>query len=115
MSEPEIMFFVDAPEKSTGGRDSKDIGGDFDDEEPKSKSKLQLMPLPQQQLTAYISQLTVVLERVFSQVESQVGAKIALEEIELSVEVNAEGQLGILGSGGKAGGKGGITLKFKRR
>jgi hypothetical protein len=38
-----------------------------------------------------------------------------LEEIELTVEVNAEGQLGILGNGGKAGGKGGIKLKFTRK
>jgi hypothetical protein len=36
-----------------------------------------------------------------------------LDEIELSVEVNGEGQLSLLGSGSKLGGKGAITLKFK--
>jgi hypothetical protein len=37
-----------------------------------------------------------------------------LDEIELSVEINGEGQMSILGTGGKAGGKGAIKLKFKR-
>jgi hypothetical protein len=36
-----------------------------------------------------------------------------LDEIELMVEVNGEGQLSLLGNGGKAGGKGAMTLKFK--
>jgi hypothetical protein len=57
---------------------------------------------------------------VFDQAERQVEQqqperRLHLEEIELTVEVNAEGQLGILGSGGKAGGKGGIKLKFTRK
>lgn len=37
-----------------------------------------------------------------------------LEEITLSVQVNAKGELGILGTGGELGGSGGITLKFSR-
>lgn len=37
-----------------------------------------------------------------------------LEEIELSVEVNGEGQLSLLGSGGKVGGSGAMTLRFKK-
>jgi hypothetical protein len=36
-----------------------------------------------------------------------------LNEIELMVEVNGEGQFSLLGNGGKAGGKGAMTLKFK--
>jgi hypothetical protein len=36
-----------------------------------------------------------------------------LDEIELSVEVNGEGQLSLLGSGAKVGSKGAMTLKFK--
>ncbi|MFK8185488.1 MAG: hypothetical protein AB8B99_19095 [Phormidesmis sp.] len=49
----------------------------------------------------------------------QSGAKksangMQLEEITLSVQVNAKGELGILGTGGELGGSGGITLKFAR-
>jgi hypothetical protein len=38
-----------------------------------------------------------------------------LDEIELSVEVNGEGQLSLLGTGGKAGAKGAMTLKVKAK
>ncbi|BAZ06980.1 Pepco domain-containing protein [Calothrix sp. NIES-3974] len=43
-------------------------------------------------------------------------AKIQLDEVELSVEVNGEGQISLFGfGGGKAGGKGAMTFKFKRQ
>ncbi len=38
-----------------------------------------------------------------------------LDEIELSVEVNGEGQLSLLGSGTKVGGSSAMTLRFKRK
>jgi len=41
--------------------------------------------------------------------------KMQLDEVELSVEINGEGQVKLFGIGGKAGGKGAMTLKFKRR
>ena len=37
------------------------------------------------------------------------------EEIELSLEIGAEGELGLLGTGVKASGKSGITIKLKRQ
>lgn len=42
-------------------------------------------------------------------------SKIRLDEVEVCVEINAEGQLSLLGSGGKVGGKGSLTFKFKRQ
>ena len=42
-------------------------------------------------------------------------SKMRLDEVELSVEINGEGQVSLFGVGGKAGGKGGMTFKFKRR
>ncbi len=43
-------------------------------------------------------------------------SKMRLDEVELSVEINGEGNIGLMGIGGaKAGGKGGMTLKFKRK
>ena len=38
-----------------------------------------------------------------------------LDEIELSVEVNGEGQLSLLGSGTKVGGSSAMTLRFKHK
>ncbi|MEM9274098.1 MAG: hypothetical protein AAGA80_14185 [Cyanobacteria bacterium P01_F01_bin.143] len=42
-------------------------------------------------------------------------SKMQLDEVELSVEINGEGQVSLFGVGGKAGGKGGMTFKFKRK
>ena len=42
-------------------------------------------------------------------------SKMQLDEIELSIEINGEGKVSLLGTGGKVGGKGGMTLKFKRK
>ncbi len=42
-------------------------------------------------------------------------SKMQLDEVELSVEINGEGQISLFGVGGKAGGKGGMTFKFKRK
>ena len=51
---------------------------------------------------------------MFSQAE-QLRTGMQLDEIELSVEINSEGKVSLFGIGGKAGGKGAMTLKFKRR
>ena len=42
-------------------------------------------------------------------------SRMQLDEVELSVEINGEGQVSLFGCGGKAGGKGGMTFKFKRK
>ncbi|AFZ27568.1 hypothetical protein Cylst_5559 [Cylindrospermum stagnale PCC 7417] len=42
-------------------------------------------------------------------------SKIQLDEVEVAVEINGEGQFSLLGVGGKAGGKGSMTFKFKRK
>lgn len=42
-------------------------------------------------------------------------SKMRLDEVELSVEINGEGKISLFGVGGKAGGKGGMTFKFKRK
>ncbi|NJL40783.1 MAG: hypothetical protein HC899_31635 [Leptolyngbyaceae cyanobacterium SM1_4_3] len=49
-----------------------------------------------------------------AQAKAQEIGGMELDEIELSVEVNGEGQLSLLGSGTKVGGSGALTLKFKR-
>jgi hypothetical protein len=47
-------------------------------------------------------------------VEPAKAKSLRLNQIKLTVEVNGEGGLSILGTGGKIGGKGGITLTFSR-
>ncbi|MBW4641741.1 MAG: hypothetical protein KME23_01730 [Goleter apudmare HA4340-LM2] len=46
----------------------------------------------------------------------ETNSKMQLDEVELSVEVNGEGQVSLFGmGGGKVGGKGAMTFKFKRK
>ena len=54
--------------------------------------------------------------RIFNEAERQTiqSPGIRLDEIELSVEINGEGEVKLLGTGGKVGGKGAIKLTFKR-
>jgi hypothetical protein len=56
--------------------------------------------------------LLQVVGDVFDQASRQSG--LQLDEIELAVEINAEGQVSLLGNGGKLADKGAIKLKFKR-
>ncbi len=55
------------------------------------------------------------MREILDQAETP-NSKIKLSEVELSVEINGEGQISLFGIGGtKAGGKGAMTFKFKRK
>ncbi len=66
-------------------------------------------------LEAEMGHLIDVVERLLTRAEQKSHSEIALDEIELSVEVNGEGKISVLGTGAQAGGKGAIKLKFKRQ
>jgi hypothetical protein len=69
-----------------------------------------------QQLGQEMGKFLQGIDELFQQAEQQVknGSGMRLDEIEVCVEINGEGQVSLLGSGGKMGAKGGITLRFKR-
>jgi hypothetical protein len=73
------------------------------------------MPVRVEQLEQGMTDFLRVMGRVISHAKQRAGelAGMELDEIELSVEVNGEGQLSLLGSGGKMGGKGAMMLRFK--
>jgi hypothetical protein len=60
-----------------------------------------------------IGNLVAVVGNLFDQAGNETG--LSLEEVEPSIEVSSEGQIGILGSGGKIVDNGGIRLSFRRR
>ncbi|MCP3728466.1 hypothetical protein M3I53_36080 [Paraburkholderia sp. CNPSo 3272] len=64
----------------------------------------------QSNLKSFLASMETAIDGV-----PQVLAGYALDEIELSVEVGAEGEIGLLGTGGKLSGKGSISLKLKRK
>lgn len=76
----------------------------------------QAVKVSTQKLEAEMSRFVRIVSRLFSHAEEQVNPQsgLQLDEIEVSVEINGEGEVKLLGTGGKAGTKGGITLKFKR-
>ena len=53
------------------------------------------------------------VQEVVSEAPDQFG-HFGLDSITITAEVSAKGQVGLLGTGGEAGGKGGITFTWKR-
>lgn len=97
-----------------GGRGSEDVGGGFGSSAVQAvrKSLTQRVRISADELKQQIGNLLSVVGDVFDQARTDTG--LSLEEVELSIEVSSEGQVSILGSGGKLEGRGGITLSFKR-
>lgn len=72
-------------------------------------------PVKSEKLKQGVTDFLQVMGGVIREAKHNAGdlGGMELDEIELMVEVNGEGQLSLLGNGGKAGGKGAMTLKFK--
>ena len=115
MSDQEKLWIV-AEEIVEGSREVIDTGGDFGSRGGISEKVASILkkrvPLDAQALKTQMNGLLKVVGEMFEQAEQQTGMK--LNEVELSVEINAEGQVSLVGTGGKLGNKGGITLKFTR-
>jgi hypothetical protein len=63
-------------------------------------------------LQANLTRFLRAMEKSLSDAPVQL-AEYRLEEIEVAVEVSAEGEVSLLGNGAKVGGKGTLTLKLK--
>lgn len=105
----------DLQKTPTGARSSSDIGGRLGEQERSPEvaatersqvdvSKLKL------EMQGFLKAMREMLDEA-----DPPSAKIRLDEVELSVEINGEGQVSLFGIGGKAGGKGAMTFKFKRK
>jgi hypothetical protein len=97
-----------------GGRSSEDVGGGFGSGAVQQvrKSLTQRFQISAEELKQQIGNLLLVVSDVFDQSRTEAG--LLLDEVELSIEISSQGQISILGSGGKLEGKGGIKLSFKR-
>ncbi len=111
VTEVETTEKVEVPQGERGGRD---IGGGFGHRFTEQVTTIvrKRVPLDAVALKSQVNSLLEVVGEVFEQASLQSG--LLLDEVELSVEINAEGQVSIMGSGGKLGEKGAIKLKFKR-
>ena len=97
-----------------GGRGSEDVGGGFGSSAVQAvrKSLTQRVQISADELKQQIGNLVAIVGEVFDQSHAETG--LLLEQVELSIEISSQGQISILGSGGKLEGKGGIKLSFKR-
>ncbi len=98
-----------------GERDGRDTGNPYDDAEERFAATRRGFPVKAEKLEQEMREFVQVMGRVLAQAKDsaqEVGG-MTLDEIELSVEVNGEGQVSLFGMGGKVGGKGAMKLKFK--
>lgn len=81
-----------------------------------SQSSLGRYPVPTSKIEAGMTDLLQKLGHVLGRVQQDAGelAGMELDEISLSVEITAQGQVSLLGIGAQSGGKGAVSLKFKR-
>jgi hypothetical protein len=102
-------------EVGEGSRSSDDVGGGFGSGVVQQAHRIltQRVRIDAEDLKREIGNLLAVVGDVFDQARNETG--LSLEEVELSIEVSSEGQISILGSGGKIVGSGGIKLSFKRQ
>ncbi|MEO1148611.1 MAG: hypothetical protein AAFY26_23830 [Cyanobacteria bacterium J06638_22] len=99
---------------------TRDIGGGFGlpdtteriTEAVRTVTRRKRVSLDAQALKAQVESMLAIMNDVFTQADAHTGLR--LDEVELSVEINAEGQLSIVGNGGKLGNTGGLKLKFSR-
>lgn len=66
----------------------------------------------EQEMASFLSAVSRLFYRAEQQAEKKPGMQ--LDEIEISVEISGEGEVKLIGTGGKAAGKGAIKIKFKR-
>ncbi len=106
---------AEAIEVVEGDRSSEDVGGGFAPSllQQTRKSLTQRVQVNAEDLKREIGNLMAVVADVFDQAPAEAG--LSLENVELSIEISSEGQISILGSGGKISGSGGIKLSFKRQ
>lgn len=119
MSENSILWVISEEVIETkevrGARESDDIGGGFGPQRMTEKLisfVRERKPVDALLLKNQMSGLLKVVCDLFDQAEVQTGMQLA--EVELTVEITAEGQVSLVGNGGKFGNTGGITLKFMR-
>ncbi|MDZ7959872.1 MAG: hypothetical protein RMY34_18650 [Aulosira sp. DedQUE10] len=110
--------------RSIGARSSGDIGGRLGgiqttEEITVSQKKGELVitrrKVEVSQLKQEMKGFLQAMREMLDEAEEP-NSKMQLDEVELSVEINGEGQISLFGiGGGKAGGKGAMTFKFKRK
>jgi len=115
MSGDVVWIVTDEAEIVSGERKGDDKPNPYDSQPVKSVRRG--VAVSAEKLEEGMVDFVGVVGRVLEQTKQKAGELTGLEldEIEVQVEVNGEGQFSLLGSGGKLGMKGAMTLKFKTK
>jgi hypothetical protein len=101
---------------TSGSRSGDDIGGRLGEQTNQATEvvvtnrKLVEVAKLKKEMTEFLRAMQQLLDEA-----EQPNSKMQLDEVQLSVEINGEGQVSLFGIGGKVGNKGGMTFKFKRK
>jgi hypothetical protein len=108
---------ISIPDGAKGGSTIRGWGEETNRDTTGSKGVADAVKVSAQTLEQNMTHFLKVVGSLFSQAEQQakVNSRMQLDEIELSVEISADGEVKLIGSGVKAGSKGAIKLKFKRQ
>jgi hypothetical protein len=113
----EIWIITELP-ISSRYRSSGDTSGRLEPSQSTEPSTQLRSTIPveklKREMEAFLSDIGDIFAHSERQLEQQKTA-LQVDEIELSIEISAEGQVSLFGIGGKTGGKGAITLKLKRK
>ncbi|MEM9538761.1 MAG: hypothetical protein AAGA60_04530 [Cyanobacteria bacterium P01_E01_bin.42] len=107
-----IWIITDETAIATGAKRGIDTGADYG--EPAESNGRRRSRLSAGELKQQMGEFLEAMEEAFEQAQKP-RSGMSLDEIELSVEINGKGQVSLFGTGGEAGAKGAIKLKFKRK
>ena len=122
ISTPDAIWIIteeSTPGGSRGGADTGGVLGGADEEIVVSKRQGEVVITKRKvevsKLKGEMRKFLQAMRETLDEAETP-NSKMQLDEVELSVEINGEGQISLFGiGGGKAGGKGAMTFKFKRK
>lgn len=106
-----IWIITDETTVDDGGKSGIDTGADYESGKRNGGKRSRLSA---DDLKQNMGEFLDVVEEAFEKTEKPKSG-MRLDEVELSVEINGKGQVNLLGTGGEAGAKGAIVLKFKRK
>ncbi len=98
----------------TGAKDSQDTGASYGSKPKKANTQKVREFVSAQVLKSQISGFLNVIEEVFSN-NLKAASEMELDEISFSLDIDANGQVSLMGNGVEVGATGGIQVTFKRK
>ena len=108
-----VTAFEPAVDESTEGRRGV-LGGSQSGKARSILSSRVTRVIEIEKIEGELSDVIGMVQRIGDKAGSAKGVELSLDSIEVTLELNAKGEVSILGSGVEVGGSGGVKLTFKR-